>query len=438
MKHIESIQPEYAAFELDRIGREETDATASAALSRLLHDWTGCNIPPTADTPQSEVEELVPLCLSILRRHWTTPLTALGDGTTPMSLADLLRRLIGDRVQGNEALGIPPANADIPTAVAALTKRHIDDGLTLTLTDGTTMPLPDGLSLAQLLCTSLADTITEIKDSNVGWVGAYTSTYCISPRLSAFTKLKVLELGCAMIEAKCYPNAPIMDNAILEEVRFPHLEEVLEADKGLLYKCSALTKAEFPKLKTLYSGWGSNHNYDGLLVQCNAIKRVELPSLVRFENRQSSGSYNCIMYNDAALEELIMPNLSELYHNSDYQHCYCVSLCPSIKKIVLGTLTEFRNVYIVDDKSTELVHVEFGQGTSTNIYLQRWQPSEETIANPEFLSNFKTYIAQRLTDKGSGKTLTLSQAVRDAIQTDPEIVSIITSKGWTISPAPSV
>jgi hypothetical protein len=105
---------------------------------------------------------------------------------------------------------------------------------------------------------------------------------------------------------------------------------------------------------------------------------------------------------------------------------------------VLGTLTEFRNVYIVDDKSTELVHVEFGQGTSTNIYLQRWQPSAETLALPEFLSNFKQFIAQRLTDKGSGLTLTLSQAVRDAIQTDPEIVSIITSKGWTISPAPSV
>ena len=38
----------------------------------------------------------------------------------------------------------------------------------------------------------------------------------------------------------------------------------------------------------------------------------------------------------------------------------------------------------------------------------------------------------------TGLTLTLSQAVRDAIQTDPSIVSIITSKGWTISPAPSV
>ena len=161
MKHIESIQPEYAAEELERIVREEGDATASAALSRLLHDWTGCAIPPTADTPESEVEELVPLCLSILRRHWTTPLTALGDGTTPMSLADLLRRLIGDRVQGNESLGIPPANANIPTAVAALRVRKI----------GCVPEAPDGVSLPRLLCdSSIADTITELIDDNIGWV----------------------------------------------------------------------------------------------------------------------------------------------------------------------------------------------------------------------------------------------------------------------------
>ena len=76
-------------------------------------------------------------------------------------------------------------------------------------------------------------------------------------------------------------------------------------------------------------------------------------------------------------------------------------------------------------------------GYTTN--LSSWNPTNALSERlPEFLSNFKAYIANRLTDKGSGKTLTLSQAVRDAIQTDPDIVNIITSKGWTISPAPSV
>ena len=149
MKHIESIQPELAADELDRLLAYD-DATATVALTRLLHSVTGCDIPQTSDLPESEVEELVPLCVSILRRHWQTPLTCLGDGTTPMSLADLLRQSIGDRVQGNEALGIPPANANIPAALTALRQRDMSSGLTLTLSDGTTTQAPDGLSLAQL------------------------------------------------------------------------------------------------------------------------------------------------------------------------------------------------------------------------------------------------------------------------------------------------
>ena len=189
MKHIEQIQPEVAAGELS--GLLLADATATAALTALLHNVTGCAIPPTADTPESEVEELVPLCLSILRRHWTTPLTALGDGTTPMSLADLMRRLIGDRVQGNEAWCIPPVHGTIPTAVSALRQRDMSSGLTLTLTDGTIMPLPDGLSLAQLLCSGFANNINEITDTNIGW--AWTNPLNLS-------SAKKVTLGCVTLD----------------------------------------------------------------------------------------------------------------------------------------------------------------------------------------------------------------------------------------------
>ena len=59
----------------------------------------------------------------------------------------------------------------------------------------------------------------------------------------------------------------------------------------------------------------------------------------------------------------------------------------------------------------------------------------------QFLSNFRDYIALRLTDNGSGKTLTLSQAVRNAIHAAESTYGIeniiITQKGWTISPAPN-
>lgn len=183
MKHIESIQPEYAAGDLSRLLVSETDATASAALTALLHNVTGCAIPPTADTPQSEVEELVPLCLSILRRHWTTPLTALGDGNTPMSLADLLRQTIGDRVQGNEAWSIPPVHADIPTAVAQLRDRKIDAGFD---------ECPDGISLAQVLCST--NDVTEMTDSNIGWTADVSNA--LLRLMQIFDNARTFTLNC--------------------------------------------------------------------------------------------------------------------------------------------------------------------------------------------------------------------------------------------------
>ena len=383
MKHIEQIQPEYAAFELDRIGREETDATASAALTALLHNVTGCAIPPTSDTPQSEVEELVPLCLSILRRHWQTPLTALGDGTTPMSLADLMRRLILGRVDGNEALGIPPANANIPTAVAALTKRHIDDGLTLTLTDGTIMPLPDGLSLAQLLCTGLADNITELQDSNNGW-GAKDNSG--TDLLNLFPNCETLTLG--MVEIKGNGKYISGKSNLKGTVSFPHLKRygqpTADQQNGIIYGCPNVTKLYMPELEYVnhYSRMAGSADW-AMIGNMQGLEEIEFGNITTWTGSWT-GSANFII---------------------DCPKCGCLKF----------------------------------KGIHCSMNLTYWNPTTALSERlPEFLSNFKTYIAQRLTDKGSGKTLTLSQAVRDAIQQDPDIVNIITSKGWTISPAPSV
>ena len=95
-----------------------------------------------------------------------------------------------------------------------------------------------------------------------------------------------------------------------------------------------------------------------------------------------------------------------------------------------------------------------------SLYLAGWSPTmalrtdttaedyvdlreDMTLENnlKQFLSNFKTYIAERLTDKGTRLTLTLSQEVRNAIHAAEDEYGIeniiITKKGWTISPAPN-
>ena len=74
----------------------------------------------------------------------------------------------------------------------------------------------------------------------------------------------------------------------------------------------------------------------------------------------------------------------------------------------------------------DFIHLEIGAGTAISLNLQYWNPTNALDASrtdlieegstaqnnlQQFLSNFRDYIALRLTDNGSGLTLTLSQAV---------------------------
>ena len=87
---------------------------------------------------------------------------------------------------------------------------------------------------------------------------------------------------------------------------------------------------------------------------------------------------------------------------------------------------------------TDAEYVTWGMDFSKSIDLSGWNPTNNLR---QFLQNFRTYIALRLADNGSGLTLTLSQAVRNAIHAAEATCGIeniiITQKGWTISPAPN-
>ena len=436
MKHIESIQPELAAFELDRIGREETDATASAALTALLHSVTGCDIPQTSDLPESEVEELVPLCVSILRRHWQTPLTCLGDGITPMSMSDLLRRLIGDRVQGNEAWCIPPVHGTIPTAVAALRERKI----------GGVPEAPDGLSLPRLLCDStIADTITELIDDNIGWV--------MTKAITAFPNLEKLDLNCKEI-LMVYPSTQI--NFTLAKTKTLHLPFVQSIQPGS-------DSSSLPTYNAIFNGspledvdLSELQSYTGrLFVGGSLPEELNLPKL--------TNAGTCIAQSCAKVKRIIAENVTTCtgysYHPNlisncpDLEYAYIPNLAaytvygsgdgagslqdmPKLSHLVIGKVP-FTNssTYwrFALDNCPNLVLLDIRGNLNQSIYLDHWNPTDKGSL---FLSNFRLYIADRLSDNGSGKTLTLSQEVRDAIHS-AGIDTIITNKGWTISPVPT-
>ena len=409
MKHIEQIQPEVAACELSRLLVADADATATAALTALLHNVTGCDIPQTDTTPQSEVEELVPLCLSILRRHWTTPLTALGDGTTPMSLADLLRRLIGDRVQGNEAWCIPPVHDNIPTAVAALRERKI----------GGVPDAPDGLSLPRIFCDSTIPPITELIDDNIGWVMDNNMPW------STFANISKVVLNCVSTSA-----LSVSDRTI--DLELPMCKEIKAVNgAALIWNIDGKEDMEFPELEIIT--FGSNTNALGSFNNCKVLRMPKLRELKRIGN---ASVFNA----NPLLEEIYMPNFEG--HSEGYgAFPYAFNNNPNLRKVVCGRLKYFTNMSSnhgnMFSNCPNLVLLEIAEGTYSSLVLHGWNPTTALADNlPLFLSNFQTYIADRLSDNGSGKTLTLSQAVRDAIHS-AGIDTIITNKGWTISPVPT-
>ena len=432
MKHIESIQPEYAADDMTALLL--SDATASAALSRLLHDWTGCDIPQTDTTPQSDVDELVPLAVSILRRHWTTPLTALGDGTTPMSLADLMRRLIGDRVQGNEALGIPSANNNIPAAVSALRERKI----------GGVPDAPDGVSLPHLLCDSTIPPITELIDDNIGWVMDKTPTLP-----STLTKLV---LNCKEM------TAPIGDVSNLTLLELPYLEVYSTYQSAMTSGTYQGTTADFRKLREVRNAIlpdapyltenpfrdleiiTPNYSAQSMTILGNtAIDTIELPKL----KTVNASCWTCVIMGGSVRVikcEALVSCTSNYNGNTTYSAALIGGDLPNLEELWLGKLTG--TGYITSNSASKantpnLIKVVLGEGTSCSVTLNAWNPTTAMAENLDvFLSNFRLYIADRLSDNGSGKTLTLSQEVRDAIHS-AGIDTIITNKGWTISPVPT-
>lgn len=468
MKHIESILPEYAASEIDRMLVGDDDATATAALTVLLHNVTGCDIPQTDTLPESEVEELVPLCVSILRRHWQTPLTCLGDGTTPMSLSDLMRQLIDGRVNGNEALGIPPANANLPTALAALTKRHIDDGLTLTLTDGTdgsatgstdgstdgstTMPLPDGLSLAQLLCDSdVADKVTEIKDSNTGWE--------MTKALTNLPNLEKILLGCSGIVRKYNTNDALYSFSKCKSLRAPLLKTISNTtDSDLpsytpIFNGSPLEEVDFSELQS-YTGrlfvGGSlpdelnlpklNNAGTCIAQSCTGIKRIIA------ENVTTCNGYSYhpnLIAGCPDLEYAYIPNLSAYTVYGSGDGAGSLQDMPKLSHLVIGKVpftSTSTYVRFALDNCPNLVLLDIRGDLNQNIYLDHWSPTTALAERlDEFLSNFQLYIADRVADR-TGKTaltLTLSAAVYEALQAQEgqTILATLTNKNWTVAQA---
>ena len=273
--------------------------------------------------------------------------------------------------------------------------------------------VPDGMSLAQLLYShSAASSVTEIVDDNFGWT--------MDKALSGFPNLEKVELGCSLI-----PSGSI----------------------GTMISSAKITKIEFTNLVTMY-----NQGRDRIPTFNVPNAELYFQSLV---NLYAGTMYNGKLGYIAEAKAVIAPKLSNVNNGT-------VANSRNIKKMVFGKVETWYNWtgnggnYQFGYACPNLIHVELGEGSAVSISMPAWSPTNaldasrtdlieegSTAANnlQQFLQNFKTYIAERLTDKGTGLTITLSQEVRNAIHSAEDEYGIeniiITQKGWTISPAPN-
>jgi len=332
--------------------------------------------------------------LLLLRALWQFP---FGSGTL-RSLSDMWQHYI-TRLSGNETYGIPSrlsSLTDLPSAPLLLADRKISG----------VPEAVDGISLVQLLFGDVRNTITELDDDNMPWTRSKNFDFSIFPNLQ---KLR-------LNWTKSQP--PFSSSSALNDLSLPYMDEI-SGGSGCWIQNATMEELYLEGLVTVDWYGGSNNVCFYNLPNC---KKLNFPNFV---NVTKIG--NCALVSDMPLlEEIYWPKF-EGYGPTGYGGWPTLisSNCTNVKKIVFGTI-KYAGTFTMNTKigagMPKLLHMEIGEGTAVNIDLSGWVPDSETLAHQDFLPNFRTYIALRLAAFDSnGPTLTLSQAVYDAIKDESHL-----------------
>ena len=393
MKDLEKIKSEDLAVQVQ-------DANpADFAIEQEVAQLVGATVPAPTEPSADDARELGAQLLVFLRRALLPIRSALRTAVaaiyahldsrctdyTPAAYAPY------QPLPSYDPMGTPPTPRTLPnllTALTAFSARKISNGSAPN--DG----IKDGISLARLLGSSDLAAITEIKDDTPGWT--------MDRSLPTMNRVTKATIGCKTLHAAISGSLP---NA--EELNFPDLDHIDTGETGA------------PQTNLIYGA---------------SVKKVNMPALKRF--RVVNASYSGVFYNLTSPCEILAENCT--YWDSRRGSGYPVGLhtVPGLTRLVVGKMTYFCPLTSASG-ATNLIDIEIGQDTACDLYLEYWNPTDKGTT---FLQNFREHIALRLTSNGSGKTLTLSQAVRDAIHAAEATYGIeaiiVTQKGWTLSPAP--
>lgn len=409
MTNIEQIKSEDLAAQVQ-------DANpGNFAIEQEVAQLVGATVPAPTQPSADDARELGAQLLVFLRRALLPIQTALRTALaaiyanldsrctdyTPAAYASYIPRPY-------DPMGTPPTPrtvANLLTALTAFSPRKISNGSAPN--DG----IPDGTSLAHILLGDYSSLLKLVDDNN-GWT--------LSKRMeirSLFPNCTYVDLGCS--EVNVY----------------------FDYNGGWILGSDA--EYHMPNLKKIYpttSSVGYGHGLFNGNVQTHDIYLPELEEIV-------GGSFFGLIRQNSSTNlnpfSIYMPKLKRIGSGSSLFSRYNDSTLGVIKVQVGKIDTAFQPYYVYGTpvKTPNLIDWEFGQGTCANINLQYWAPTLTEANTATFLQNFRDHIALRLTANGSGLTLTLSQAVRNAIHAAESTYGIeniiVTQKGWTISPAPN-
>lgn len=420
MKDLEKIKSE-------DLGCQVADANpGNFAIEQEVAQLVGATVPAPTAPSADDARELGAQLLVFLRRALLPIRSALRTALaaiyahldsrctdyTPAAYAPY------QPLPSYDPMGTPPTPRTLPnllTALTAFSARKISNGSAPS--DG----IPDGTSLAHLLCSTAAwNAITELVDDNKGWLYDRPITFP--------TNLTKLVLGMGTIRRTTSGSSLSFSGS---EFAVPYLK--------------------------LIDHSATNNN---VCFSIPNVEEVDAHSLTELQQHYSTAGQTLGQIFSGTNIKVIETNLEkfQLGWNVDY-YVFCPS--PKLRRLKFGKLQNFQPTifyyqgqYTVPTRGEQktfekIVDLEIGAGTAISLNFANWTPDAETIAHQDFLPNFREHIALRLTANGSGKTLTLSQAVFDTIwnqdgtpkSTDPDSVIyqinqiIKTDKHWSVNRA---
>ena len=441
MKDIEKIKSE-------DLGCQVQDANpANFAIEQEVAQLVGATVPQPTQPSADDARELGAQLLVFLRRALTPIQTALRTAVaaiyahldsrctayTPAAYAPYIPRPY-------DPMGTPPTPrsvANLLTAITAFFPRKISGA-----------DVADGISVVHLVSSIAAEDVKALTDDNTDW------TMTSNP-LRLFPNTETFQAYCKAIAFSVESNQTMFSNSHVKNLDMALVETITQTggyqSYHAIFSLSALENVNLRKLKSyngcLFRGgkcseelWLDELTNAGTCIAqgVSGLKRLYAPKVTTCNGYSYHPN---LIANNPDLEYAYIPELANYTVYGADDGAGSLQDMPKLEHLVIGRAPFIINstpVRYALDNCPKLILLDIRGGLNVNLYLDHWSPTLDSSNLDQFLQNFKEHIALRLTANGSGKTLTLSQAVRNAIHAAEATYGIeaiiVTQKGWRIQP----